>query len=236
MQVNSIQQSQPSFNGYIKPNVRKLVTNTVKGLIKEEVQTADRLQKKVNMEKLFSLKETGKYILVKFDGFISQTHKDTFLDFSESGYFYIGNNNAKRHLYFSNNPVLPNDSKKGLIRSNTIFIDAPRRSVTLNELNTFASDLLNFCRQRKIDEQIAILSKDSLLGNFSIGKTAGIIKKYFARKRADKLDKYASDFGLELNARLDLDNKLANITNAHKSKDYYKRYNEQAQREMLKDL
>ena len=57
-----------------------------------------------------------------------------------------------------------------------------------------------------------------------------------ARKRADKLDKYASDFGLDLNARLDLDNKLANITNAHKSKDYYKRYNEQAQREMLKDL
>ena len=41
---------------------------------------------------------------------------------------------------------------------------------------------------------------------------------------------------MELNAKLDLDNKLTHIEDARKSKDYYKRYNEQAQKEMLEDL
>lgn len=233
MQVNSIQQSQPNFNGYIKPNVRKLVTNTIKGLIKEKIQTADNLQRKVNTEDLLSLKEIGKNILEDFDAFISQTHKDTFLDFSESGYFSVGNTNAKQRLYFSQ-PVFAKD--RGEVNYSNIDIRPPSKPISLNELKRFAYELPEFVNPRKVDEHIAILSKDNLLDKFKLGKSSGIIKKYFARKNADKLDKYASDLNMELNAKLDLENKLTHIEDVRKSRDYYKKYNKQAQKDMLKGL
>ncbi len=186
MQIQNVNNSQPSFNGYIGRNVYAVVNRAAKNSINALVHEANAKKQVVEGYKLIDITNKRTKLLEKLKNYMEPFHPETYMDVDNSGNFSLRNKKLNKILSFDYQPDLP---KKyfdiDYAELNTKHIDDIEESVDLfiryNEpqlTNTFFFD--SYAQNRLDDAK-----------NLSL---FGRIKTFFA---ARKLDKLAPEFNVE---------------------------------------
>ena len=81
MQIDSVNNNQQTFNGYLHKNVKKFINNEIKYECRKIVRDASRRNKELDPALLKEVKERGKRIIKKFEEYVAPMHKDTYIDF-----------------------------------------------------------------------------------------------------------------------------------------------------------
>ena len=204
MQVNSINNYQPSFNGRLGKNIQTYVNYTVEKEVGSIVSHANYRMKSVDVDEVKKIKILGDEVLRKFTEYVSPMHKNTVFDMTD------GLESSFIRYDFKNN-IAPHKSVNIYnfsLRDKTYFykgdicmpirIDVNKLSNSsvkdLITLNSVADELVKI-PAKKI-EKIFYTEGELKLKDVAL-KTTGFISKFIVRKWAKALDKFAQSIGIE---------------------------------------
>lgn len=188
--------SQPTFNGYIDKPVVKLIEGLTQISMDRVVQTANRTNKQVDVEKLKEIKLLEKSVLKKFELYMSFLHEKTILTFNKTREkLVIRNKELGTEVNFARNLDLSDET--GKLDSFFERIDAYAPSLgsqdaTLGDFGSLAITLYTAPAKADVDKFlfqkfIEKISKQAEKTSFFAGFTT--------KRNAKKADKLAPEFG-----------------------------------------
>lgn len=224
MNITPVNNSQPSFNGYVDKSVTKVIDRAFKNTCDEYIKTASNVGQEINLETIQSLKGLTETIKKKLALVMSKMHKNTALVLRDEPWLWHDIafiNEISRTPQTMELPLREGVISTGAYKSEINY--AELNSKDLMDMNDFATKMIDEVDPAQIDKNFMKYKQNEIIedaGNVSL------LGRFKTNRQLKKLIQFMSEIGVEKELQDIFKNEVGLIQNSAKLRESFIKLNQ----------